>query len=106
MFMEINIQNLIDFLLENASVSIRYRVKREILNVPVESEEMQKLQAEILDLPRVKKAFAVQKEDGFLGNVLHGGYVIMMDLTLLLICLKDTVLKWIILIYREPRKLY
>lgn len=72
--MEINIQNLIDFLLENAGVSIRYRVKREILNVPVESEEMQKLQAEILDLPRVKKAFAVQKEDGFLGNVLHGGY--------------------------------
>lgn len=57
-------QRLIEFLLENAGVSIKYRVKKEILNVSVENDEMQKLQAEILNLPRVKKAFAVQKKMG------------------------------------------
>ena len=35
-------QRLIEFLLENAGVSIKYRVKKEILNVSVESNEMQK----------------------------------------------------------------
>ena len=69
-----NYQRLIEFLLENAGVSIKYRVKKEILNVSVESDEMQALQAEILDLPRVRKAFAAQKEDGFIGNVIHGAY--------------------------------
>lgn len=72
--MESNYQRLLEFLLENAGASIKYRVKKEILNVPVESDEMQKLQAEILSLSRVKKALAVQKEDGFIGNVLHGVY--------------------------------
>lgn len=67
-------QKIIDFLLENAGASIKYRVKKELLSIPVESAEMQKLQAEILNLPRVKKAFAAQKEDGFIGNVIHGGY--------------------------------
>ena len=67
-------RRLIEFLLENAGVSIKYRVKKEILNVSVESDEMQKLQTEILNLPRVKKAFAAQKEDGFIGNVIHGVY--------------------------------
>lgn len=72
--MENDYQRIIDFLLENAGASIKYRVKKEILNVSVESDEMQKLQTEILNLPRVKKAFAAQKEDGFIGNVIHGGY--------------------------------
>lgn len=48
-----NYQRLIEFLLENAGVSIRYRVKRDILNVPITDGEMQKLQAKILKLPRV-----------------------------------------------------
>lgn len=74
MWMKNNYQRLIEFLLENAGVSIKYRVKKEILNVSVESDEMQALQAEILDLSRVKKAFAAQKEDGFIGNVIHGAY--------------------------------
>lgn len=69
-----NYQRLIEFLLKNAGASIKYRVKKEILNVPVKSDEMQKLQAEILDLPRVKKAFSAQKEDGFIGSVIHGAY--------------------------------
>ena len=47
--MKNNYQRLIEFLLENAGVSIKYRVKKEILNVSVESDEMQALQAEILE---------------------------------------------------------
>ena len=72
--MKSNYQRVIDFLLENAGVSIKYRVKREILNIPIESDEMLALQAEILNLPRVKKAFAIQREDGFIGSVIHGVY--------------------------------
>lgn len=72
--MKNNYQRLIEFLLENAGASIKYRVKREILNIPVESDEMQKLQYEILNLPRTKKAFATQREDGFIGSVIHGVY--------------------------------
>ena len=67
-------QRLIDFLLENAGASIKYRVKKEILNIPVDSAEMQELQSEILNLARVKKAFACQRDDGFIGSVLHGVY--------------------------------
>ena len=69
-----NHQRLIDFLLENAGASIKYRVKKEILNIPVDSAEMQELQSEILNLARVKKAFACQRDDGFIGSVLHGVY--------------------------------
>ena len=72
--MNTNYQRLIEFLLENAGASIKYRVKREILNIPVESGEMQKLQSEITNLPRVKKAFSVQRDDGFIGSVIHGVY--------------------------------
>lgn len=67
-------QRLVDFLLENAGASIRYRVKKEILHIPVESDEMQTLQSDILNLPRIKKAFSIQKEDGFIGSVIHGAY--------------------------------
>lgn len=69
-----NHQRLIDFLLENAGASIKYRVKKEILNIPVDSGEMLELQSEILNLERVKKAFACQRDDGFIGSVLHGVY--------------------------------
>lgn len=72
--MQNNHQRLIDFLLENAGASIKYRVKKEILNIPVDSAEMQELQSEILNLARVKKAFACQRDDGFIGSVLHGVY--------------------------------
>lgn len=69
---EEQLSKITEFLLENAGVSIKYRVKKEILNVPVESDEMKKLQVEILSLPRVKKAFAIQRDDGFIGSVIHG----------------------------------
>ena len=72
--MQNNYQRLIDFLLENAGASIKYRVKKEMLNVPVGSDEMKELQSEILNLARVKKAFACQREDGFIGSVIHGVY--------------------------------
>ena len=69
-----NYQRLIDFLLENAGASIKYRVKKEILNIPIDCDEMQALQSEILNLSRVKKAFAIRREDGFIGSVIHGAY--------------------------------
>ena len=72
--MKDNYQRIIEFLLENAGASIKYRVKKEILNIPVDCDEMQALQSEILNLSRVKKAFAIQREDGFIGSVIHGAY--------------------------------
>ena len=69
-----NEEQIIDFLLENASANIKYRVKRDILQEPIDSIEMQNLQEQILELPKIKKTFATQKENGFLGNELHGGY--------------------------------
>ena len=67
-------QNRIDFLLENAPPNIVYRIKKEILGESVQSAEMLQLQHKILGLPKVKKAFACQKETGFFGSVLHGVY--------------------------------
>ncbi len=72
--MELKCQELVNFLLANAGPSIQYRVKKEILHIPTDSDEMMELQTKVLNLPRVKKAFARQNEDGFIGNVLHGGY--------------------------------
>ena len=72
--MSFDYQNRIDFLLENASPNILYRVKKEILKEDTASPEMLSLQAQILKLPKVKKAFACQRENGFFGSVLHGGY--------------------------------
>lgn len=73
---------LTEFLLKNAGPSIRYRVKKEILGIPTDSEEMISLQAEILALPKIKKAFASQGEDGFIGRIIHGVYFDGFDSTL------------------------
>jgi len=69
-----NKEQIIDFLLENASPNIKYRVKRDILKESIDSVEMQNLQEKILDLPKIKKTFATQKANGFLGDVVHGAY--------------------------------
>lgn len=69
-----NYQNLIDFLLENAPSNILYRVKKEILQERTDSPEMLSLQSQILNLPKVKKAFTCQRENGFFGSVIHGVY--------------------------------
>lgn len=67
-------QKAIAFLLENAPSNILYRVKKEILREPINTPEMLESQSKILDLPKVKKAFACQREDGFFGSVIHGVY--------------------------------
>ena len=69
-----NHQNLIAFLLENATSNILYRLKKEILQERTDSPEMLSLQSQILNLPKVKKAFACQRENGFFGSVIHGVY--------------------------------
>ena len=69
-----NYPNLIDFLLENAPSNILYRVKKEILQERTDSPEMLSLQSQILNLPKVKKAFACQRENGCFGSVIHGVY--------------------------------
>ena len=69
-----NYSKHIEFILENAPPNILYRVKKEILNESPDISEMNDLQAQILNLPRVKKAFACQRENGFLGSVIHGVY--------------------------------
>lgn len=68
------LQNTIAFLLENASPNILYRVKKEILKEEIDSPEMLLLQEQILNLPKVKKALACQRDSGFFGSVIHGVY--------------------------------
>ncbi len=68
------IQDKIEFLLEYSPVNILYRVKKEILGEPTDTAEMLELQKKIEALPKVKKAFACQRENGFFGSVLHGVY--------------------------------
>ena len=65
---------ILNFVLENSSPNIIYRVKKEILQERTDSPEMLSLQSQILNLPKVKKAFACQRENGFFGSVIHGGY--------------------------------
>ena len=67
-------QKHIDFLLETAPSNIVYRIKKEILKESVDTPEMLRLQSKITDLPKVKKAFACQRESGFFGSVIHGVY--------------------------------
>ena len=67
-------RKLIAFLLQYAPENILYRVKKEILKECTDSPEMVLLQSRVLTLPKVKKAFACQREDGFFGSVIHGVY--------------------------------
>ena len=78
-------KKFIDFTFENSSANIRYRILRDIYDEPTDTDKMKKLQAEILNLPKVRKAFSIQREDGFIGNVIHGIYFYGFDSTLLLL---------------------
>ena len=78
-------KKLIDFTFENSSANIRYRILREIYNEPADTDRMKKLQAEVLNLPKVRKAFSMQREDGFIGNVIHGVYFYGFDSTVSLL---------------------
>lgn len=64
----------VEFLLNNASPNIQYRVRKEILKEATDSHEMMELQTKILTLPKVKKVFACQRDNGFFGSVIHGAY--------------------------------
>ena len=78
-------KKLIDFTFENSSANIKYRILREIYNESVDTDRMKKLQSDILKLPKVKKAFSIQREDGFIGNVIHGVYFYGFDSTVSLL---------------------
>ena len=73
---------ILDFLLTHASANIKYRINRDILGVPIETPEMQNLYEQILRLPKIKKAFSAQKENGFIGKESHGGFPGGFDTTL------------------------
>ena len=75
-------QEKLDFVLANASANILYRVKKEILKESIDTPEMLELQSQILTLPKVKKAFSCQRENGFFGSVLHGVYFDGFDSTI------------------------
>lgn len=79
--MKKDFQKYIDFLLYNAPPNIKYRVKKEILNEPINSADMLNLQEKLLSLPKVKKCFACQNENGFIGSVIHGIYFYGFDST-------------------------
>lgn len=72
--MSFDYKKSIDFLLKNSPPNIIYRVKKEILGEQENTAEMISLQRQILELPKVKKAFDCQRENGFFGWVLHGVY--------------------------------
>ena len=69
--MEHSYKNTIDFLLENAGASIRYRVKKEILG-NISGKEEAALQEEIMAEPIAVLIANCQKENGWLGNGFHG----------------------------------
>lgn len=67
-------KQVLEYLLKNAPPNIKYRIKKEILKEKTTAPEMLQLQSEIVVLPKVKKAFACQRENGFIGSVIHGVY--------------------------------
>lgn len=64
-------EKMINFLLENAGASIKYRVKKEILN-DITDEEEKDLQEQIMAEPISQLIANCQKENGWLGNGFHG----------------------------------
>ena len=65
-------EKMVNFLLENANPSIKYRVKKEVLNEDIPAKEKNDLQAQIMEEPIIKLIVACQKENGWLGNGFHG----------------------------------
>lgn len=66
------INKMLDYIITNAPSNIQYRTRKEILNEPINTPHMLTLQSQILNLPKVQKAFACQRENGFFGSVIHG----------------------------------
>lgn len=80
--MENRYNQILNFVLTNGSPNILYRVKKEILQERIDSPKMLSLQSQILNLPKVKKAFACQRANGFFGSVIHGVYFDGFDSTI------------------------
>jgi hypothetical protein len=68
-----NKQELVDFLLENAGESIKYRLHCEILGTSINDPIMSQLQKRILKQRRVQKIFSHQHADGWIGDNIYGG---------------------------------
>lgn len=68
-----NLSKSIDFLLENACVSIRYLVYRDILGTQINDPMMKDMREVVLQQKTVQKHLAAQHPDGWLGHELHGG---------------------------------
>lgn len=64
-------QRMIDFLLENAGTSIRYRVKRDILK-DISPDEEQNYQEQILQEPIIRFICHSQQKNGWIGLGFHG----------------------------------
>ncbi|MGE5630799.1 MAG: hypothetical protein ACM3TR_06835 [Caulobacteraceae bacterium] len=64
--------NVIGELQENACPSIRYRINKEILNKP---EDFEEYQSKILEDKRIQYVLSWQNNDGYLGEVFHGGWI-------------------------------
>jgi len=64
-------ERMIKFLLENANPSIKYRIKKDILN-DITDEEEKDLQEKIMAEPLSQLIVRCQKENGWLGNGFHG----------------------------------
>lgn len=79
------INKTIDFIMKNAAPNIKYRILKEVFHEAIDTDRMQKLQSEILKLPKVRKAFSCQREDGFIGTVIHGAYFDGFDSTVSLL---------------------
>ncbi|MEA4832728.1 MAG: hypothetical protein VB118_08940 [Oscillospiraceae bacterium] len=66
-------EKTINFLLENACVSIRYLVNWDMLKTSINDPMMQNMQTEILQQKTVQKYLSKQHSDGWFGDELHGG---------------------------------
>ncbi|PNT92087.1 hypothetical protein [Clostridium thermosuccinogenes] len=64
-------QKMIDFLLKNANPSIKLRVKKEVLN-SLTKEEAEMYQEQIMKEPIIQKIIVCQRENGWIGDGLHG----------------------------------
>ncbi len=64
--------NGIDFLMNNACPSIRFRVLKEILNMSFDSDEMVYFQGQILQDEAVKAILDKQQPNGWIGREFHG----------------------------------
>lgn len=66
-------EKMIEFLLENANLSIKRRVKSEVLN-DLAFDEASQYQEQIMREVMIQQIISCQKENGWLGTSLHGGF--------------------------------